>query len=83
MVRPISAEPVAPPRSVTEAVIIWLPWESVPVENEAPVPIGPSKFDVHAKFAVSVASSSSAMRCVCALTLQTGPIGANTNDFGS
>ena len=37
----------APPLSVTEAVIVWLPTESVPTEIDTPVPMVPSALELH------------------------------------
>jgi len=51
-------DPTRPPESVTLAVIVCVPLESV-LENEPPVPIWPSMFDVHFKLPVRTPSSVS------------------------
>ena len=45
------ADPIRLPVSVTEAAIVWLPTVSALVENDAPDPMAPSRFDVHERLA--------------------------------
>src|SRR2546425_12648237 len=47
MVTLMLAEPLRPPLSATEAVIVWVPADRVLTEMEPPVPSGPSKFEFH------------------------------------
>jgi hypothetical protein len=51
-------DPTRPPESVTLAVIVCVPLDSV-LENEPPLPIGPSMFDVQFKLRVTTPSSVS------------------------
>jgi hypothetical protein len=48
----IWANPVSPPLSVTEAVIVWVPGERVLVETVPPVPIAPLRLELQASDAV-------------------------------
>ena len=59
MVTVIPSEPLAPPESVTEAVIVWVPAESELVENEPPEPMTPSRLEVHDRLEVREPSSTS------------------------
>ena len=49
----------SPPASVTLAVMTWVPADSAAVEKEPPLPMAPSRSDVHAMLAVRSPSSAS------------------------
>lgn len=51
--------PESPPESSTLAVMVWFPTLSDEVEKEAPVPIWPSRFEVHTSDALMLPSSLS------------------------
>src|SRR5687768_9743724 len=55
----MAADAGAPPASVTEAVIVWVPSESALVEMEPPIPSAPSRLELHASVAVRDPSSAS------------------------
>jgi len=50
---------VIPAESATDAAIVCVPTERLLVENEPPVPIRPSRFEVHAMLDVRLPSSAS------------------------
>ena len=55
----IWAEPLRLPLSVTDAVIVCVPTDSVDTPNVAPLPIAPSRFELHDKLDVRSPSSVS------------------------
>ena len=57
----IKAEPCNPPESVTAAVIVWAPGESVSEDMEAPLSNTPSMLDCHDTLPLRSPSSSLAM----------------------
>ena len=53
------SDPLRPPESVTEAVIVWEPTDRPLVENVLPELIGPSMLDVQARLLLRIPSSVS------------------------
>ena len=58
-IRVIWSVPVSPPLSVTVAVTVWVPAERSDREKDPPVPMDPSRLELHSRSAVRSGSSTS------------------------